>query len=70
MRSVAKGRPWPSYEASERVREIAARKVAELARGDERLADVLARTCADAARRAFEDATPIPGLAFRSGRPK
>lgn len=64
IRRVMPGQPWPAYEESERVQAIARRKVEELARGDERLLDLLARTCAVAARKAYEDDTPVPGAVF------
>ena len=60
VRQVMPGQPWPTFEESERVQAIARRKVEELARGDDRLLDLLARACAAEAREAYEDNTPVP----------
>jgi hypothetical protein len=71
VRRVADG-DWPAY-ASERIRALAARKVADIAGGDRRLLDRLARACAAAARETYEaDTPPVPGsVSFRvdGGKP-
>ena len=53
---VANG-AWPEYDdpAAEKLRAIARRKVADLASGDERLWDVLARKCAQGAAKGYAE---------------
>jgi len=65
VRTVMRGQAWPTFEESERVQQIARRKVADIARGDEQLMERLARAAATAARAAYEDSTPVPGTYFR-----
>ena len=59
VKSVIPDQPWPSWDESERIREIARRKVAKLGQGDERLLDRLAKVCAASARHHYEHDTPI-----------
>jgi hypothetical protein len=57
---------WPVYDGdgSAKLRAIAARKVAELAGGDARLLDRLARDCAAAAREAYESGAAPGSVSF------
>lgn len=50
-------KPWPAYdsEAAEKLRRIARKKVASLARGDERTIEVLARACAEGAEQGYRE---------------
>ena len=70
VRRAATG-DWPAYDASDRIRAIAGRKVGDLT-SDARLLDRLARACAAAAREAFEAGTPpVPGsVSFTVGGAK
>jgi len=69
LRAVMPGRPWPTYETAVRLQVIAQRKVERFAAGDARLLDRLARECAAAARREYENQSAKPGsVSFRSRR--
>lgn len=63
-------RPWPAYDspAGAKLRAIARRWVAELARGDEAATDALARACAAAAEVAYyRGPVRAGGVSFKSG---
>ena len=60
VRETRPGQPWPTWEASPRLRQLARAKVADIA-DDERLRDALARACADAACASYTTRAPRPG---------
>ncbi len=69
VRAVMPDQRWPAYDASAKIRAIAARKVERLAAGDAQLRDGLARICAAAAAYHYDHDTPVPGtISFRVGR--
>jgi hypothetical protein len=54
---------WPSWTdpAADRLRAVARKKVRDLVAGDERLLEVLARVCAEAAAVEYAEPTQRPG---------
>ena len=71
VRQTRPGHPWPTWEGSPRLRQLALAKIADVA-DDERVRDALARACADAAGAAYTTRAPRPGgIAFYAdGRPR
>jgi hypothetical protein len=66
LRRLMPGRPWPTYETSERLQHITRKKVRGLSGGDGTLLDLLARACAEAARDMYErSAAPPLSISFR-----
>jgi hypothetical protein len=57
-RREAKGKPWPSYDESPRLRNLAMRFVLDLA-DDPAIREVFARKCAEAARVSYDEAVRI-----------
>lgn len=71
LRRVMPGKEWSTYETSERLQAIARKKTRPLCGGDDALLELLARTCAEAARDMYESSAPAPGsVSFRvDGKP-
>lgn len=61
VREAGERSPWPTWDESERVREIARRKVADIAGADVELLETLARMCAGSAADAYANPRDRPG---------